>query len=521
MINQKRVNKVIKFIECLIVPSGEGSGKPFKLRKWQKKFILDVYGPHVQVGKAWRRQVRRAVLSIARKNGKSTFIGAIVLVHLVGPEAVSNGEIYSAATEREQAALLYKVCAQMVRADPELEGMLKLVDSTKTIVNYENGSLYRALSAEAGSKYGLNPTLVIYDELAQARDRELYDALDTSMGAREEPLFLTISTQSNDPSHILSQMIDDGLSGNDPTTVTHLYEVDEKADIWDESTWYAANPALADFRSIEDMRVMAKRAKRMPSFEATFRNLYLNQRVDSHSPLIPRAEWEGCFDKDVNLIPGEDIYVALDLSGTTDLTAMAVISAGEEERCKVWFWKPGEVIEEHEKRDRVPYTFWKTQGIIFSTPGRTIHHGYVAQKLAELHAQYNIVAVAYDRWRIDDLRRELDAIGLQVWVEGKDKELPGALRLVPWGQGFRDMGPAMDAFEVSVIDRKFKHDGNACLTWNISNAMSVSDPAGNRKMDKSKTRFRIDGAVAAAMAVGLKSRNVKQDEPEYEMLVLK
>ena len=184
--------------------------------------------------------MRRAILSIARKNGKTALIAALVLVHLVGPEAIENGEIYSAANDREQAAQVFKVAAQIVRADPELSAMVRVTDSTKHIACYGNGSFYRAISAEAGTKHGLNPSFVIFDELAQARNRELYDVLDTSMGARAEPLFIVISTQSNDPEHILSRLIDDGLAGHDPSIVCHLYAVPEEtsdADLYRERTW--------------------------------------------------------------------------------------------------------------------------------------------------------------------------------------------------------------------------------------------------------------------------------------------
>lgn len=488
------------------------------MRGWQREFIRDVYGPHEIRKREWRRIVRRAVLSIARKNGKTALIAALVLVHLIGPESIENGEIYSAATERDQAAQVYKVCAQIIKADPELDELLKCVDSTKTIACYANGSFYRALSAEAGTKHGLNPTVVIYDELAQARNRELYDVLDTAMGARQEPIFITISTQSNDPNHILSQLIDDGLRGNDPTTVTHLYAVDDDcADIFDEAAWYDANPALDDFRGLDDMRVMADRAKRMPSFESTFRNLYLNQRVDAKSPLIPRAEWVGCTDESASLKHGEKIYLALDLSGTTDLTSMVAVSAEDDDRCQAWFWKPADTLRQHDDRDRVPYVLWEKQGHISTTPGRSVDYGFVAQRIAEVCVDFQVLGLAYDRWRINDLMRELSSIGLDAWVDGKDNEIPGGLKLVPWGQGFRDMAPAIDALEISILERRFKHNSNPCLTWCFSNAMVVTDPSGNRKLDKSKTRFRIDGAVAAAMAVGLKMRDVVKPEPEYSM----
>jgi phage terminase large subunit-like protein len=165
----------------LIVPSGEGQGGPFILREWQKRFIRDIYEPHDRATE--RRLVRRAILSIARKNGKTALIAALVLAHLIGPEAITNGEIYSAANDREQAAQVFKMARQIVEADPELKALVRVIPSTKTLACYSNGSFYRAISAEAGTKHGFNPSLVIFDELAQAKDRELYDVLDTSFGA--------------------------------------------------------------------------------------------------------------------------------------------------------------------------------------------------------------------------------------------------------------------------------------------------------------------------------------------------
>jgi len=447
-------------------------------------------------------------------------IACLALTHLVGPEAVKNGEIYSAANDRDQAALVFKYAAQIVRADPELESFIKIVDSTKTMVCFGNGSIYRAVSAEAGTKFGLNPTVVIFDELAQAKNRDLYDALDTSMAAREEPLFIVISTQSNDPQHILSQLIDDGLSGHDPTTVCHLYAVpddaDEEAIYSDQKLWKLANPALGDFRSLSEMKTAAKRAKRMPSFEASFRNLYLNQRVDAKSPLIPRAEWEGCRG-DEEIEPESEIYLGLDLSGKTDLTALVAVSAGEKDIIRPWFWKPEATLRDHENRDRVPYWAWKQGGFLETTPGRAIQYDWVADRLARITREYRVLGMAYDRWSIDDLLNAMGRIGFDAYVDGKDKPRAGALRLVPWGQGFKDMGPAIDAMEVSILERKFVHDGNPVLTWCFSNAMAISDPAGNRKLDKSKARFRIDGAVAVTMAIGLKSRDMAEmpiDIPE-------
>jgi phage terminase large subunit-like protein len=173
---KQRAGQVIAFIECLTVPSGTGQGKRFKLASWQKKFIRDIYEPH----RGTRRVVRRAILSIARKNGKSALIAAIALAHLVGPEAIPNGEIYSAANDRDQASIVFKFARQIVELEPELQAEIDVVQSTKTMIGRRTGSVYRAISAEAGTKHGLLPSVVIYDELAQAKNRQLYDVLDTS-----------------------------------------------------------------------------------------------------------------------------------------------------------------------------------------------------------------------------------------------------------------------------------------------------------------------------------------------------
>jgi phage terminase large subunit-like protein len=497
--NKARAGEVIRCIENLIVPSGVGVGHAFKLREWQQKFIRDVYEPRKPNGK---RLVRRAVLSVGRKNGKSAMIAALALAHLVGPEAVMNGEIYSAANEREQAAIVFRVAVQMVRADQELLSEIRIVDSTKTMVCMRNGSVYRAISAEAGSKHGLNPSVVIYDELAQAKSRALYDVLDTAMGAREEPLFIVISTQSNDPQHILSQLIDDGLSQSDPTTVTHLHAVPDDADIWDEQNWKLANPALDDFRSLDELRAFADRARRMPSFEAPFRNLYLNQRIDAQSPLIPRLEWEACQAVGPLLVPGERIYLGLDLSATTDLTALVAVSAEDGDRIEAWFWKPGDLIGEHETRDRKPYALWVRQDWIEAPPGRAVDYGFVAARIGRLINEYDVAALVYDRWRIEQLLQKLTETGIDAF---KDGEAGSGLRLIPWGQGFKDMAPAIDALEISVLERRFEHPGNPVLSDNFANATVLTDPAGNRKLNKSATRFRIDGAVATAMAIGCKA----------------
>lgn len=457
--------------------------------------------------------MRRAILSIARKNGKTALIAALVLVHLVGPEAIPNGEIYSAANDREQAAQVFKVAKQIVEADPELGKLVKVVPSTKTLTCPSNGSFYRAISAEAGTKHGLNPSVWIYDELAQAKTNDLYEVLDSSTGARAEPLGVVISTQSPDPQHILSLLIDDGLNAKDPTIVCHLYAVpDDCENVFDPKVWKKANPALGTFRDFDDFKAMADKAERNPVFENTFRNLYLNQRIDAHAPLIVRKDWKAC-QAEFDFADGDEIYLGLDLSSSDDLTALVGMSAAkDDDRTKAWFWKPGDTIKEHGQRDRARYDVWCEQGWIEAPAGRTVDYGFIARKIAALCGRLNVRGLAYDRWRMAILLKELQNIGFAAYIDtGAEGEVQEGLRLVPFGQGFKDMAPAIDAFAISVADRKFKHDGNPLLGLCFSHAVAILDPAGNRKLDKSRTRLRIDGAVATVMAKGLKARDLMED----------
>jgi len=509
--NPARADRVIAFLHALTVPSGVGAGRPFVLRAWQQRWVRDVYEPCDENG---LRITRDAILSMARKNGKTAIVAGLVLCHLVGPEAVMNGEIYSAANDREQASIIYKYAAQFVRADPELDaeqgGYLRCVDSTRRIVCYGNGSFYRALSRDMKTKHGFNPTFVIYDELAQAIDRELYDVLNTSDSARTEFLFAIISTQSRDPQHILSELIDRGLAGTDPSVVCHLYAVPDDADPFDESLWPLANPALDDFKVLDRMREKAAAARDMPSFLPAFRNLELNQRVDATPGLIDVLAWRQLQDPLALLLQDEEIYLGLDLSSTTDLCALAAVSARNGDRLVAWAWKPGNLLALHSKRDRVPYERWVAEGHLFAPPGNDVDYDEVARFIAEISTRYRVLGIAFDRWRIDVLMKCFARIGVEAYYG--DDESDNGLRFVEWGQGYRDMGPAVDALDKAIAARTLAHTGQPVLTWCFSNAVATMDPAGNRKIDKSKARFRVDAAVAAVMALGLKARDMHEDD---------
>ncbi len=449
---------------------------------------------------------------MARKNGKTALIAAIVLVHLCGPEAGVNSEIISAANDREQAGMVFNYVSQIIKRSPALGKVLKVIASKKRVVYHGRNNVYYAISAEVGTKHGMNPAVVIYDELAQSAKRDLYDVLETAQGAQEEPLFMTISTQSHDPSHPLSEMIDDALTNISDSTVCHLYAVPESddVDVFAEENWADANPAIGDFRSLTEMREYAAKAKRLPAYENVFRNLYCNQRVSLTSTLFSRSLWES-LRGEPTFEDGEEVILAMDNALRIDFAALAMLSV-KKKALKVFFWKPEDLLQEHGSRDRKDYFRWRQQGFLEPCPGKIITGATVAMKIAAIHSRYKVVGFAYDRWRIDDIIKELDSAGISASKEDDGSQI----RLYPWGQGVVDMGPAVDAFEEAGVTAKFEHDGNPVLTWNVANAIIAMDAAGNRKLDKSKSRLRIDGAVAATMAFGLRAKLTEHgQEPSF------
>lgn len=494
-----RPERVIAFIESLEITAGTHAGKPFKVRDWQREIIEAIYAE--QDGK---RVVRNALLTIPRKQGKTALAAALALCHLCGPEAEQRGQVVSAAADRAQAALIYNEIIAFAQADGDLYDRLIVRDYKKEIEDAVTGSTYRALSSDGKKAHGLSPSFIVADELAQWRGRELWDALVTSTGARAEPLFITISTQSADPHSVMSEQVRYGESvlcgaHEDPAFHATIYTAPLDADPWSEDTWHACNPALGDFRSLEEMRAAAIQAKRLPAREASFRLLYLNQPVAAEARFINAPDWLACTrPMDIADLRGRPCWGGLDLSSTTDLTALVLVFPMDDGTLQAftWTWVPGDNLAEREQRDRVPYPLWARDGLITATPGRAIDRAYIVHTLGELASNFDIQAIAYDRWRIEDLKKMLADEGLD-------------LNLIPWGQGFKDMGPAVDRIESAILNKTLLHDGNQVLTWCAGNAVAVPDPAGARKLDKSKSYDRIDALIALVMAVGLYYR-----EPE-------
>lgn len=484
-----RGERVIAFItKYCRTPEGKNVGRPVELEEFQKKFILAVYDNPAGT--------REAILSMARKNGKTTLIACICLAHIVGPEAVMNSQVSSGAMSRENAAIVYSMMEKMINLNPALQKITRCIASLKEIYGLPMNVRYKALAKEGATNMGGSPLLLILDETGQVVGSKdsFIDAVITSQGAHENPLRLVISTQAANDSDLLSIWIDDALTGKDPQKICHLYAAEPEADVLDKAAWEAANPALGKFRNLGDMEKMAGDASRMPSFENTFRNLYLNQRVSLNSPFISKNSWLACAEPTCPIEECDELYGGLDLSGKTDLTAFVLYG----HKNGLWnaypfFWTPAIGLHERAKRDRVPYDIWVKQGLIFTTPSATVDYDFVAAQIAEICAPLPIVAIAYDRWRIDILKKELSRLGI---------ELP----LMDWGQGFKDMSPALDAIEGQILNATLRHGGHPVLTMCANNSVLTKNPAGDRKLEKMKTSGRIDGMVALAMAAGIAER---------------
>lgn len=499
-----RPERVIAFCEDLPITAGKLAGQPMRLRDWQREFIHAVYAEEAN----GRRPVRTAVLSMGRKNGKTQLAAALALCHLLGPEAEPRGEVYSCALTRDQAAKLFAEMVAILDAHEELADRCNVIRFTKQIEVLNGagaGSTYVALSADAGSKLGLSPSFVVYDELGSAPNRALFDAMDTATGARDNPLMMVISTQAAADHAVMSELVDYGLrvqSGDiaDPSFHLTLYAAPGDADPWEPETWRLANPAIGDFRSLEDVERQAAQARLVPSKESAFRNLILNQRVSAVSRFIHKVEWDACAGAvDLAALEGRECYAGLDLGATRDLTAFVMVFPDEAGGYDVVsrFFMPEANIEDRSNDDRVPYDLWAKQGFITLIPGATIDPGFVAETIASAAGRHDLRSLAYDRWRIEDLKRELGLLG-------------APLPLTPFGQGFKDFSPAVDMLERCVAEKLLRHGGNPVLNMCAANAVVTRDPAGGRKLDKSKAAGRIDGLVALAMALSVSKRH----EPE-------
>lgn len=503
--NESRGDRNIRWIEkhCR-VPEGPHLGKPVVLRPFQREWIRLIYdNPHT---------TRLAILSVGRKNAKTTFAAFLLLLHLCGPEMNHNAQLFSAAQSKEQAAVIFALAAKIVRLSSTLRPVVVIRDSGRQLYCPDLGTLYRALSADVATNFGLSPVFIVHDELGQVKGPKsaLYEALETATSAQEKPLSIIISTQAPTDEDLMSQLVDDAVGKNDPRVVCSLFTAPTNADPFAEKTIRAANPAFGDFQNSEEVMSMAEAARRMPSREADYRNLVLNQRVEQSNPFITKSVWQTCGDEPTAAFDKLPAYGGLDLSETKDLTCLVRVALAHDRwHVRSTFWLPSDGLRERSRLDRVPYDVWKAEGHLQTTPGKSVDYDFVAFYLREIFNATALQKVAFDMWNFRHLKPCLLRAGFT------EQEIEA--KFVQFGQGYKSMSPALRNVEAIILSGKMNHGNDPVLSMCARNAVVTRDPAGNRKLDKAKARGRIDGMVALTMATSIAVEQTEDRPPEYQM----
>mgnify|MGYP000850598621 CR=1 FL=1 len=500
--NKDRALEPIEFIQMLNAVD-DFYGQPFLLLDWQYEVLWNVYGTVKPDG---LRQYKYAYLEIPKKNGKTSLIAAIALYHLVcdGP----GGQIYCCAADRGQAELVYKAACGMREQNEDLEQLLKLTDSKKEIKNTITGTTMKVLSAEAYTKHGLNPTVVIFDELHAQPNRELWDIMTFGAGsARREPIWWVITTAGDDPDrhsigweiHEQAQRIKDGEINN-PAWYVKIYNAPEDADIFDEETWYLANPSLGKTINIETVRQEALDARNRESAERLFRWLRLNQWLSvKNIGWLPLTLWDSTVGSwDPAQLVGKKCYLGLDLSSTTDLTACALLFMPQEglDEWTVIFegWIPDEKMKERIKRDNVPYAQWVKAKYLHVTPGNAVDYEFVEARIKALAQQYDVKYLCTDPWNSLMLTQRLEKAGIDI---------------VDVPQTIAGRSPGMKEIERLLMSGQMTHEKNPVARWCFGNIVVAVDGNENMKPMKNKSKDRIDliSALINAMNIAIKLEN--------------
>ena len=494
----------VSFIQCLCHTKGTWAGKPFELIDWQERIIRDLFGVVKENG---YRQFNTAYIEIPKKMGKSELAAAVALLLTCG-DSEERAEVYGCAADRQQASIVFDVANQMVQMTPALLKRSKIMGATKRIVNYANAGFYQVLSAEVGTKHGLNVSGLVLDEVHAQPNRKLYDVLTKGSGdAREQPLYFLITTAGTDRESIcyeLHMKALDILEGRkiDHTFYPVIYGLKDDDDWHDEKNWYKANPSLGQTIQIERVRDMYRDALDNPAEENVFKQLRLNMWVSSLTRFIPEHIYDlGNTPIYLEALKGRECYGGLDLSSTGDITAFVLMFPPRTEDEKYillpYFWIPEETIPLRVRRASVPYDVWYQQGYLMATEGNVVHYGFIEKFIEDLGKRYHILEIAFDRWGAVQMTQNLEGMGFTV---------------VPFGQGFKDMSPPTKEFYKLLMEGRIIHGGHPVMRWMAGNVVVDTDPAGNIKPTKAKSPEKIDGVVAAIMALDRCIRN--QTEPQ-------
>lgn len=500
--------RAIDFLRSLKHPKSRLPGKAFQLDPWQEDIVRRIYGPCDEYG---NRIVQNVVIMVGRGNRKTSLAAALTLLHAHGPEAVPGGEVLFAAVDKKQAKLGLTEATGIIQAtwgDVWRKGQAARLSeassgirdqSYKNRVLFPNDSFLEALSNDAGSQHGRTPVFALCDEIHAWKKRDLWDVVDTGLTKVDNSLRVTITTAGRGRENLAFEVIDYArkvASGeiDDPSTLAFLYETPVDADWEDESIWPLANPGLAHgYPSLTGMRNKVRVAKHKPAARDAFRQLHLNQWLGySAAPFVDMQAYDACkgaVDLDDLASMQEPVWVGVDLSTNLDLTAVIMAWGNPDDGINVHahFFGPETKAAERDADD-VPYTHWAEAGLITLTEGAVIDHRQVQEYVEELCATYRIEEIAFDP--------KSAAVMIANLLE---KGIP-AIEFPQGAQGM--MAPAIKHLERAIIGGKICHDGNPILRWHFDNIAVGRDRHDNIYFHKTKSKDRIDGAVACAMAVG-------------------
>lgn len=509
--DKKRAAHALKFFPTVLrLAGGQFEGKPFKLEPSQAFIVGSLFG---WVRKDGTRRFRIAYIEEGKGNGKSPLAGGLGLYGMVSDNE-PRAEIYAAATKKDQAMVLFRDAVAMVDQSPALARRLSKSgrdDKVWNLFDERTNSFFRPISADDGQS-GPRPHFGLVDELHEHKTATVMNLMSAGRKWRRQPLIVAITNSGTDKKSVAWEHHQKGAKvaagiEQDDTLFVYICALDKGDDpMKDEACWIKANPLLGKLITVQYLRDEVNGARGMPSKEAMVRRLNFCEWVEAHNPFIGYEEWVAAeAEYSLEKFRGMSAIGAFDLSATTDLTAFVLLFVINGMHW-LWpmFWIPAEGLAARVKRDGVPYDQWVKDGHVFTTPGKAIDKDHVVRQVADLLGKYNITLTKapYDRHRIDVLQAACDREGVS-WP------------LEPFGQGFLSMGPAVDSFETAIVSGTLRHPGNPCLDRNAANAVTVSDPAGNRKVDKSKATGRIDGIVAALMTMGAMSGPVKP-KPKFQ-----
>lgn len=485
------------FPECLVHVKGELANQPFHLEPWQIDILRQLFGWKRSDGS---RRYRKCYIEIPRKNGKSTFAAGIAIYLLLCDHELG-GEIYSAASTRDQASLVYSMAAEMLRHSKTLSKHVMIRDSVKRVLHKKSNSFYRAISADAEGAHGFNAHGIIFDEVHTMPTRDLWDVLDTSTGARRQPLTVAITTAGHDRDSICWELhnyacgVRDGHIKDDAFYPV-LFCAEQDDDWRDESVWEKANPCLDISLSRDYLREQCKRAEEQPSFENTFRRLHLNQWTEQENRIIPMNGWDTCLQQfQPEDFYGRRCYGGLDLSSTMDATAFCLVFPEDDGGVSVlpWFWIPKDNVNRQAGADKRQLHNYAAQGHIETTEGNEIDVLYLADRIVNICQDFDVQHIGYDPW---------NSTGVVQLIQ--DKGIPNHV-LMKMPQSFGTYNEPFKKLLSLIGSGKFRHNGNTVLRWMASNVAHKEDPSGNIRPDKGKSADKIDGICATLMGMAIAS----------------